>query len=84
MAADPRGVVQEGDEAGLHFGAGVGDVRAVERVGLPQLVGVGLGESEPMLALAIAVGLEQLEVLHQPREGVRRDLRAREHALLDA
>lgn len=84
MAADARGVVEERDESGLHLRAGVLDVRAVEGVGLPKLVGVRLGESEPVLALAVAIGLEQFEAFDQPGKRVRRHLRADQDTLFDA
>lgn len=78
------GVVEEGDQTCLGFGAGVRDVRAVEGVGLPEFVGVGLGEGQPVAAFAVAAGLEQVEAFDQPGEGVGRDPVAGEHALLDA
>ena len=45
MANDPAGAVEEGDELGLHHLAGpLLHVGSDQGVGLPELVGVGLGE----------------------------------------
>jgi hypothetical protein len=87
VAAHARGVVHEGDEAGLDLGVGAraaGDVGAVEGVGLPELVGVGLGEGLAVAALAVAFGFEQLEAFDEAGEGGGRDLGAVEQALFDA
>ena len=60
------------------------DVGSVEGVGLPHFVGVGLGEGQALLVGALGVGLEQFVLLDDAAEGVGRDLRAGEQALLDA
>ena len=44
MAADARGIIEEGDEAGLDRHALDLDVGPIERIGLPHFIGVGLGE----------------------------------------
>ena len=82
VATDARGIVQEGDEPGLHRRAVDVDIRPVERVGLPHFIGVGLGEGQPVFVGAVLVGLEQFVLLDQPAEGVGRDLRTGEQALL--
>ncbi len=84
VAADAAGVVDERDELGLHLARAVLHVGAKHRVGLPELVGVRLGEGEAPLALDLGVGLEQLVRLDHAPEGVRGDALALEQALLDA
>ena len=44
-AANAAGVIEEGDEAGLDRGTLVLDIGADQGVGLPHLVGVGLGRT---------------------------------------
>jgi hypothetical protein len=60
VAADAAGVVDEGDELGPDVAGATADVRAVHRVGLPEVVGVCLGEGEPFLVLGLGLRLEQL------------------------
>ena len=59
-------------------------MRPVERIRLPHLVGVRLGEGQAHLVFTRGVGFEQLVLFDDPAEGVRRDLRPCERVLLDA
>jgi hypothetical protein len=68
MANDAAGVVEEGDELGLHLARPLLQVRPDHRVGLPELVGVGLGEGQAALALDLGVGLEQLVLFDRAPE----------------
>ena len=81
VAADARGVIEEGDEPGLHRRAVELDIRPVERVGLPHFIGVGFGKGQAEFVGAFRVGLEQFVLLDQPAEGVGGDLRAGQQAL---
>ena len=84
MAADARGVIQEGDEAGLN-GQAVGalDIGAVEGVSLPHFIGMGFGKGQTALVVAVAISFEQFVFPNQASEGVGRDLGPSQHALLD-
>jgi hypothetical protein len=67
---DARGVVDEADEEGLDglaTQAGV-EIRTVEGVALPHVVGVGFGEGEAGLGALVAGGLEQIERLTARRK----------------
>ena len=84
VAADARGVVDEGDEAGLDGGAFVLEARAIEGIGLPHLVGVGFGEGQALFVLGLGLGFEHVELLDDAGEGVGGHLGACEQPLLDA
>ena len=84
VTADARSVIQEGDEPGLHGRAVDLDIRAVERVGLPHFIGVGLGKGQAVFVGAVPVGLEHFVLLDQAAEGVGGDLGAGQQTLLDA
>ena len=47
VTTDARGIINEGNEPGLHRRAVDLDIRPVERVGLPHFIGVGFGKGQP-------------------------------------
>src|SRR5690606_367937 len=84
MAANPAGVVDEGDELGLGVSVAVFDVGPAHGVRLPELIGVGLGKREPFLVLGSSLGLEQLVAVDGAAERVGSDLLAAQKAAFDA
>jgi len=60
------------------------NMRPVERVGLPHLVGVGLGEGQPDFVGRLGVGLEQFKFPDQPVKSGAGDLRALKLPLFNA
>ena len=84
MTADRRSIVQEGDEAGLDGDAFDPEVRAIKGVGLPQFIGVGLGESEAYLVGGLRFGPEHFVLVDQAVKGGAGHLGGGEQALLDA
>src|SRR5208282_4085532 len=84
VTADPAGVIEEGNETGLDGDAPDLEVRAVERVGLPHLIGVGFGEGQAVFARAVAVGLEHFVLADQAVEGGAGHLGTVQKPLLDA
>ena len=84
MTDDPAGVVEESNEIGWAAFLTVLDVGTVHRVGLPHLVGILLGESQPVLAVDLGVGLEHLVLVDEPAEGIGRHPIAPEDALFQA
>lgn len=63
VTTDPRSVIEEGNETSLDRNALGLDVRAVEGVGLPHLVGVGFGEGQADFVGALCLGFENSKVL---------------------
>ena len=82
---DAGSVVNEADEEGLdgllEFGV---EIRTVQGVALPEVVGMGLGKCQPRLGAGFVGRFEQVETVDVPAECVRRDLGALEEALLNA
>ncbi len=74
VTTDPRRIIKEGDEPGLHGHPVDFHKRAVKRVRLPIFVGVGFGERQADFLAGLRVWLEQLKLPHQPVEGVGRNL----------
>ena len=83
---DAGGVVDEADEIGFDgFAAQAGvQIGAVEGVGLPEVVGVGLGKGEAGFGAVVAEGGEKIELVDDAAEGVGGDLFAADEAAPDA
>lgn len=78
---DARGVVEEGDQEGFFpLAVGLFDAGAVQRVGLPQLIGELHGEGEALLVHGWFI--EQLVFAQHAVKGGGRQLRAREQVAL--
>ena len=56
----------------------------MERVALPEVVGVGFGEGEAGFGAGVTDGFEQFEIIDDTTDGVGCYLRTLEEALLDA
>lgn len=84
MAAHPRSVIQEGDEPGLNRKVCLLNIRAIECIGLPHVVGVSFGEGQAQLIGAVLLGLKQFVFFDQPAKGIGRNLRAGQQPPFDA
>ena len=84
VAAEARGIVDEGDEFALgEATAWQGDAGTEEGVGLPGLVGMAFGEGQAPFVRGFFVGLEQIKLLDEAAEGVGSDLIAPQEAFFD-
>jgi len=84
VTTDARGVIEEGNETGLDGDALDLDIRAVEGVGLPHFIGVGLGKGQPVSISRVGLRLEHFILVDQAVEGGAGNLGAGQQALLDA
>src|SRR5580658_9166424 len=84
VTADARSVIQESNEPSLNRRAVALNIRAVEGVGLPHVVGMGLGERQAHFVGALHIGLEQFILFDNAPEGGGRDLGTGQQTFLNA
>ena len=85
MRNHPRGVIEKGDQIGFLLAtSGFDDGRAVHHIAHPQLSGLLVGKSSPVLTSAVGSGMTHQAVLfEQPvHVGYRERFSAADHALI--
>jgi hypothetical protein len=74
VGANPRGVIDKGNQPGSHRPVLERQIRPAQGVGLPHFIGVSFGKSQADLIGTVRVGFEQFILFDDPAKRVGRDL----------